>query len=169
MERHDGRLLAAVGCCPPSRAVSHRSDRYCRAHVPRVFFRRAATGRLIPPFCHAPRPKMAPTPDSPTRPALLNTTNTHPADATPLFTQQTTGKRATEDADGGDKKRVKLSGTAAADDSSDSDSEVEMGFSCEISSRARRRTVLGMRDSSMAALSFTALRRTACEPTFFQH
>ena len=106
---------------------------------------------------------MAAPPGSPTRPALFNTTNTRPEDAPLFLTQPTTSKRTAEDADGGDKKRVKLSGTAEEDTSSDSDSEVDLNRTWTSVWQSRRRTVFGMRDAAMAATSFTALRHTACE------
>ena len=109
---------------------------------------------------------MASPPDSPMRPALINTTNTHPEDATPFFTQPTTGKRATDDGDGGDKKRVKLSGVVEQveeGDTSDSDSDVEMESDWDSILQARGRSVFGRRDAASAATSFTALRHTACK------
>ena len=109
---------------------------------------------------------MASSPDSPTRPALINTTNTHLEDATSFFTQPTTGKRTTDNGDGGDKKRVKLSGVVEQveeGDTSDSDSDVEMESDWDSILQARGRSVFGRRDAASAATSFTALRHTACK------
>ncbi|TFY53510.1 hypothetical protein EVJ58_g9416 [Rhodofomes roseus] len=104
---------------------------------------------------------MASPPDSPTRPAFTNTTNTQSEDVPSLFTQPNTGKRASGGIDDREKKRVKLSGTesyAEEDASSDNDSDVDMVDEWALRARKRKHTVFGMRDAAMMATSSWALR-----------
>ncbi|KZT72668.1 WD40 repeat-like protein [Daedalea quercina L-15889] len=104
-------------------------------------------------------------PDSPTRPALSNTTNIHEEECLfSFFTHPSTGKRAPGGGiDDRDKKRVKLSDTEARPEEhtcSDSDSDVDMDDDRALRARIRKHTVFGMRDAAMLTTRSTVLRHT---------